>query len=155
MLPRHVKPNLVTEVKSQINVTPLVDVCLVLLIIFMVVTPLLQKGVAVTLPETANPSKMPENAKQLTMAINADGAVFVNQNWVPKESLKATLAQVHECRLETGGALTFTQKHPTDDYLRHHELLSAMAALETRQAGMLEQLATLERKIAGTTGNTP
>jgi biopolymer transport protein TolR len=96
MLPKHNKPTLVKEVRSDINVTPLVDVCLVLLIIFMVVTPLLQKGVAVTLPETANPSKMPENAKQLTMAINADGAVFVNQNWVPKENLKATLAQVHD-----------------------------------------------------------
>ena len=62
----------------------------------MVVTPLLQKGVDVTLPETVNPGKMPENAKQLTMAIKQDGSVFVNQNWVPKESLKATLAQVHD-----------------------------------------------------------
>jgi len=47
-------------VKSDINVTPLVDVCLVLLIIFMVVTPMLQKGVDVALPETARPEKMPE-----------------------------------------------------------------------------------------------
>jgi len=96
MLPKHTKPQLVKEVRSDINVTPLVDVCLVLLIIFMVVTPMLQKGVDVTLPETMNPGKMPENQKQLTMAIKQDGAVFVGQNWVPAENLKNTLAEVHE-----------------------------------------------------------
>ena len=47
------------DVKSDINVTPLVDVCLVLLIIFMVVTPMLQKGVSVLLPVTKNPGKNP------------------------------------------------------------------------------------------------
>jgi biopolymer transport protein TolR len=96
MLPKHTKPTLVKEVRSDINVTPLVDVCLVLLIIFMVVTPMLQKGVDVTLPETVNPGKMPENQKQLTVAIKQDGAVFVGQNWVPEENLKNTFAEVHE-----------------------------------------------------------
>ena len=95
MRPKHQKLTLVREVRSDINVTPLVDVCLVLLIIFMVVTPMLQKGVDISLPETVNPTKMPENAKQLTMAVKSDGSVFVNQNWVPKESLKNTLAEIH------------------------------------------------------------
>jgi len=95
MRPKHQKLTLVREVRSDINVTPLVDVCLVLLIIFMVVTPMLQKGVDIALPETVNPTKMPENAKQLTLAIKSDGSVFVNQNWVTKENLKNTLAEVH------------------------------------------------------------
>ncbi|HEV2851910.1 MAG TPA: biopolymer transporter ExbD [Thermoanaerobaculia bacterium] len=95
MLPKHNKPNLVREVRSDINVTPLVDVCLVLLIIFMVVTPMLQKGVDVTLPETRDPEKMPENQKQLTVAIKADGNVFVGQNWVPEDNLKAAFEEVH------------------------------------------------------------
>jgi biopolymer transport protein TolR len=95
MLPKHNKPNLVKAVKGDINVTPLVDVCLVLLIIFMVVTPMLQNGVGITLPETTNPEKMPENAKQLTLSVRQDGSIFVGQNWVPKENLKAALAEVH------------------------------------------------------------
>ena len=95
MLPKHNKPNLVREVRSDINVTPLVDVCLVLLIIFMVVTPMLQSGVDVMKPETKDPTKMPENQKQLAVAIKADGSVFVGQNWVPKDNLKANFEQVH------------------------------------------------------------
>ncbi len=51
-----------------------------LLIIFMVVTPMLQKGVDVQLPETAKPEKMPEGAKQITVAIKLDGTVFLEKN---------------------------------------------------------------------------
>ncbi len=94
MLPKH-KPKMVADVKSDINVTPLVDVCLVMLIIFMVVTPMLQKGVDVMLPQTNQPEKMPEGQKQLTISIKQDGQVFVNQNWVPGANLEAELAKIH------------------------------------------------------------
>jgi biopolymer transport protein ExbD len=82
-------------VKSEINVTPLVDVCLVLLIIFMVVTPMLQAGVDVALPETTDPPKMPEGGKQLNIAIKSDGQVYVGQQWVPNESLLAALRDIY------------------------------------------------------------
>lgn len=83
------------EVRSDINVTPLVDVCLVLLIIFMVVTPMLQKGVDVVLPQTGDPESMPDNEKQLEVSVKVDGNVFIGQNWVPEDNLPAMLDEIH------------------------------------------------------------
>ena len=84
------------EVKGDINVTPLVDVCLVLLIIFMVVTPMLQQGVAVDLPETDLPEKMPEGNRQLTLTIKGDGTVFVGDSWITSDRLPTTLQEIHQ-----------------------------------------------------------
>ena len=56
------------NIRSEINVTPLVDVCLVLLIIFMVVTPMLGTG-DITLPRTDQPSKKPEDQKQIVINV--------------------------------------------------------------------------------------
>jgi biopolymer transport protein TolR len=86
----------VIAVRSDINVTPLVDVCLVLLIIFMVVTPMLQKGVNVALPETNQPEKVPENEKQLTVSVKSDGSVYVSQSFVPEPGLPAAFKTVHD-----------------------------------------------------------
>ena len=67
----------------------------------------------------------------------------------------SSLAHVHECRLETGGALTFIQREPTEDEVRHHEMLGLLADIDARQRSMTEQLAALERKMGGTDGTTP
>ena len=76
-------------VNSDINVTPMVDVMLVLLIIFMVITPMLQKGVSVTLAKTDNPIQMPEADKEdsLIVAIMRDGQVYLNSDKVTPEAL--------------------------------------------------------------------
>jgi uncharacterized membrane protein YcaP (DUF421 family) len=66
-----------------------------------------------------------------------------------------SLAHVEECRLETGGALTFKQKTPNDAEIRHHEIIAQLADMDSRQRAMAEQLAVFERKIAGTAGTTP
>ena len=81
---------------SDINVTPLVDVCLVLLIIFMVVTPMLQKGVPVNLPVTEAPEKTPDTEKQLQISVKADGSVYLGPNVVRKDQVEAQLKDIFE-----------------------------------------------------------
>lgn len=81
---------------ADINVTPLVDVCLVLLIIFMVVTPMLQKGVPVNLPVTQDPDKTPDSDKQLQISVKADGTVYLGPNAVRKEQVESSLKDIQE-----------------------------------------------------------
>jgi biopolymer transport protein ExbD len=84
------------DVKSDINVTPLVDVCLVLLIIFMVVTPMLQKGVSVMLPVTKNPGKKPDNPDQMIISIKQDSTIYIEQNWVPKNEFLSLMKEMYD-----------------------------------------------------------
>jgi biopolymer transport protein TolR len=85
-----------SAIKSDINVTPLVDVCLVLLIIFMVVTPLLNNS-KVRLPETRNPDAMPEKSGQLTVSIDASGGLTLGQQKLTGAmDLAAALRETHQ-----------------------------------------------------------
>jgi len=84
------------DVKAEINVTPLVDVCLVLLIIFMVVTPMLQKGVSVLLPVTKNPDKKPDNPDQVIVSVKEDSTIYLEQDWVPKNQFVSTMKEMHD-----------------------------------------------------------
>jgi len=74
---------------ADINVTPLIDVLLVLLIIFMVITPMLQKGQSVDLAKATNPMPMPDADKEdaLIVAVQRDGAVFFDSQKVSAEEL--------------------------------------------------------------------
>ena len=71
------------EVVAAINVTPLVDVVLVLLIIFMVVTPLIASGVAVDLPRTAHHSRKPDDGKDIIVSVTRQKRVYVGTKLVP------------------------------------------------------------------------
>jgi biopolymer transport protein ExbD len=84
------------DMKSDINVTPLVDVCLVLLIIFMVVTPMLQKGKPVMLPQTERPDKKPESDKELLISIQADKTIFIDTKWFPDKEFAAKMKEIGE-----------------------------------------------------------
>ncbi len=118
------RPAPAPTIRAEINVTPLVDVCLVLLIIFMVVTPIIVDGIAVTLPETAHPTALPRRENQLTLAVQRDGAVFVGQQWVPRERLTARLAA-----LKTADAVRAVVLR-ADRHVRYGQVLGVMRALD-------------------------
>jgi biopolymer transport protein TolR len=77
------------KVNSNINVTPMVDVMLVLLIIFMVITPMLQKGVSVDLAKVNSPAAMPDADKEdaLIVAVMKDGKLFFGNDRVEADQL--------------------------------------------------------------------
>ena len=77
------------KISSDINVTPMVDVMLVLLIIFMVVTPMLQKGVSVDMAKVNNPEQMPDADKEdaLLVSVTRDGQVYFGTDQISVDNL--------------------------------------------------------------------
>jgi biopolymer transport protein ExbD/biopolymer transport protein TolR len=77
------------KISSEINVTPMVDVMLVLLIIFMVVTPMLQKGISVDMAPVNNPEQMPDADKEdaLLVSITRDGKVYFGSDQIQVDNL--------------------------------------------------------------------
>jgi biopolymer transport protein TolR len=84
-------------VMSEINVTPMVDVMLVLLIIFMVSAPLLTVGVPIDLPQTRAKS-LDQDREPLTLSVNLQGQVFLQNSEVPIDDLVAKLKAVTDAR---------------------------------------------------------
>ena len=82
--------------KADINVTPLVDVMLVLLIIMMVIAPMLQKGVNVKLPSAANTSEKPDTNGQQVIAIGADKKIYLNTQPIRMDELAKRVSDALE-----------------------------------------------------------
>ena len=85
---------------SQINITPLADVMLVLLIIVMLIAPLLQKGINVTLPEAANTADKADNDAQTVLHVDTDGRFYVDNAPIESSQLLPAIQRALDRKLE-------------------------------------------------------
>ena len=89
-----------TSVKSEPNVVPMIDVMLVLLIIFMIVTPLIAAGFKATLPKGKNLDPRPEGENEVILGIDHSGQYFLNQRFIEKGLLEDQLRSIFAARTE-------------------------------------------------------
>ena len=133
------------DIKADINVTPLVDVMLVLLIIMMIIAPLLQKGVDVRLPIAFNTTGKPETQNQVVVGIMADKSLWVNGVMVNKADLKSHLDSLFESKKEK---LLFIK---ADQDAPYSAVMDAMDTL--RKVGIEDVALITEKKGAGGRGS--
>jgi biopolymer transport protein TolR len=130
-------------VKSEINVTPLVDVMLVLLIIMMLVAPLLQQGVSVKLPEADNTVDKPEVSDQTVIAIAANKTMYLNARPVQEAELATKINELLEDKIEKVVLIK------ADEEVEYGAVMAAMDQL--RQAG-IENVGLITERKRGTGG---
>lgn len=94
------KPGAPGKVQSEINVTPLVDVVLVLLIIFMVVAPQIQAGPDLQVPRTGNPAEKPDDGRQIQVAIERSGTIWVEERALTPAEFAGAMAEIAERRAD-------------------------------------------------------
>jgi biopolymer transport protein TolR len=120
---------------SEINVTPLVDVMLVLLVVFMVAAPLLTVGVPVDLPQTQAPP-ITEPKEPLVITINAEGRIYIQDTDIPSESLIPRLTAI------TGNnpdALLYVRGDKAINYGRVLEVMSLVSSAGFRKVSLIAE----------------
>ena len=131
------------EMNSEINITPLADVMLVLLIIVMLIAPLLQKGVDVTLPEAGNTTDKPENDSQTVLAVTADGRFYVESVQTTEAELLSTLQAELERKFEKIVLIKADQDAQYAD---------VMAVLDRLQRAGIEDIGLITERKVGSGG---
>jgi biopolymer transport protein TolR len=131
-----------TSVKSDINVTPMIDVMLVLLIIFMIVTPLIAAGFKATLPKGKNLDPRPEGENEVVLGIDEFGRYFLNGRPLPDGTLEDQLRGIYQARTEDK-ILYFK----ADNKLKYAKIDEAVET--ARRAGVRVMAAITEPKNTG------
>jgi len=129
--------------KADINVTPLVDVMLVLLIIMMLIAPMLQKGVDVKLPEAANPEDKPETQEQTVIAIDSSRQMFLNGIRIREDDLRTQVEAVLEDKKEKVVLIKGDVDAP---------YASIMAAMDRLREANIENIGLITEKKTGSGG---
>ena len=103
-------------VKSDINMTPMIDVLLVLIIIFMVITPLTPKGLEALVPQPAQPNQQPSQSdlRTVVIVVNADHSMQINQDPVEEARLGPRLEEIFKTRAER---VVFVKGDPALDFM--------------------------------------
>ncbi|HEY7387687.1 MAG TPA: biopolymer transporter ExbD [Bryobacteraceae bacterium] len=123
---------------SDINVTPMVDVMLVLLIIFMVITPLLSKGIQVNMVKTKNPIAMQaaDKSDAIVVAITRDGRSYLNNNQMPPEDLAPKVKDLLTNRLDK---TVYIRSDARAKYEKVVDVVDNLRAAGVDQVGLLTE----------------
>ncbi|HXS97383.1 MAG TPA: biopolymer transporter ExbD [Candidatus Limnocylindrales bacterium] len=136
---------------ADINVTPMVDVMLVLLIIFMVITPMLSKGVSVDLANTRNPIAMQaaDKSDAVVIAVTRDGKTYLNTNQMPPDDLAPKVKDLLTNRLDK---TVFIKSDQRAKYQVVLEVVQNLQAAGVDQVGLLTQQQQENAKKPGEAG---
>ena len=129
---------------ADINVTPMVDVMLVLLIIFMVITPMLSKGVSVDLVKTQNPVPMQaaDKSDAIVVAVTRDGKTYLNTTQMPPDQLPAKVKDMLTNRLDK---MVFVKADSRSRYEKVVDVVNNLRASGVDQLGLLTDQAQLKK----------
>jgi biopolymer transport protein TolR len=129
---------------SDINVTPMADIMIVLLIIFMVITPMLQKGVDVRLPVANNTKEKKDEPKTIIVAVKKDLKTFLNGVAVQNQADLTTQVKERLEDLAEGSRIVYLK---ADEGLPYSEVMKVMDLV--RAAGVEEVALIAEKKVQG------